>query len=243
MTATTLTSARPTTWPAGRALGCVAGLALVVAGIWNALTQAHLTVASPPAGTGPRTPLAQAMHAHYTWYAGTVAQERGALILGMIGATGLVLLAVELRRRMVSAVLGRGACTAVQVGGLVWVVGALVQIGAHRAVGLMATHSNPIQTVNAIAFTTDVTTDAFSTAAFILLAVGMLALATTSFGGQAWAVLGGITGLVSLAVAYGYVAGIDSITTYVLGVLAAVLIPSWLVWTGRIVDSASGPSA
>jgi hypothetical protein len=242
MTAMTLTSARRTTWPVGGTLGSVAGLALVVAGIWNALIQEHVTVASAPVGIGSQVPPAQAMHAYYTWYAGTVAQERAVSILGVIGVTGLVLLAVELRRRMVTDVLGRGACTAVQVGGLIWVVGALVQIGAHRAVGLMATHSNPIQTVNAIAFTTDVTTDAFSTAAFILLAVGMLALATTSFGGQRWAVLGAVTGLVSLAVAYGYIDGIDSITTYVLGLLAAVLTPSWLVWTGRLLDSTSAPS-
>jgi hypothetical protein len=242
MTAMTLTSTRRTTWPVGRTLGSLAGLALVVAGIWNALVQEHLTVASPPAGIGPQVPPAQAMHTYYTWYAGTLAQERAVSILGMIGATGLVLLAVELRRRMVSDVLGRAACTALQVGGLVWVVSAVVQTSAHRAVGLMATHGNPIQTVNAIAFTTDVTTDAFSTAAFILLAVGMLALATTSFGGQRWAVLGAVTGLVSLAVAYGYIDGIDSITTYVLGLLAAVLTPSWLVWTGRILDSTSAPS-
>jgi hypothetical protein len=45
------------------------------------------------------------MHDHYTWYATTVAQERGATILGILGVTGLVITAVELRRRLVTSLL------------------------------------------------------------------------------------------------------------------------------------------
>ncbi|HEY3530671.1 MAG TPA: hypothetical protein VGK78_16105 [Nocardioides sp.] len=241
MTTMTLTPTRRTTWPVGLALGSMAGTALVIAGVWNALIQQHVSVSAPP-HVSQEVPPVRTMEIYYTWYAGTVAQERAATILGLIGVSGLVILVAELRRRL-GPRLGRGACTAAQAGGLVWMVGAVAAIGGHRAVGLMATHGNPIETVNAVAFTTDVTSDAFSAASFVLLAVAMPALAAASlggrgrsFGGQGWAALSVLTGLLSAVVAYGYVAGIDSITSYDLGILAAVLMPCWLVWTGRLLD-------
>jgi hypothetical protein len=238
MTAMTLTSTRRTTWPVGLTLGSIAGAALVVAGIWNALIQQHVTVASPPSGIGPDVPPVQAMHTYYGWYAGTVAQDRGATILGLLGVSGLLIVGAGLRRRISPGVLGTGACTALQAGALVWMVGAVFSIGGHRAVGQMALHGNPIQTVNVVAFTTDVTGDAFSAAAFVLLAAGMLALATASSPGRGWRSLTVATGLVSAVVAYGYVAGIDSITTYELGILAVLLLPAWLAWTGGVLDHA-----
>jgi len=236
MTAMTLTRTRRTTWLIGSTLGCMSGAALVVAGVWNALVQQHVTVSAPPTNVGPQAPPLQAMHNHYTWYATTVAQERGATILGIFGVAGLVIIAVELRRRIMTDLLGRGACTALQTGGVVWVAGALVGIGGHRAVALMATHGNPIQTVNAVAFTTDVTSDAFSTAAFVMFAAGMGALTTMSYGGRRWALLTLFTGALALVVAYGYIAEVDAITTFGLGLLAAVLQPIWLVWTGSLLD-------
>lgn len=236
MTTLTVTSARPTTRPVGLALGSVSAAALVVAGVWNALVQQHVTVSSEPV-VGAPMPRLDAMRAHYLWFATTVPQERGATIVGLVGVAGLALVAVELRR-LTRGVVGRGACTAVQVAAVVWMVGAVVTIGGHRAVALMATHGNPIESVNDVAFTTDVTGDAFSAAAFVLLAAGMLGLATTPYAGPSLALLSGLTGLLAAVVAYGYVAGIDSITTDELGLLAAVLLPGWLVRTGRLLDHA-----
>jgi hypothetical protein len=235
MTTMTLTTTRRTAWPVGLGLGSAAGAALVVAGVWNALVQEHVTVSSPPM-VGPQTPPLQTMQAQYRWYATTVPQERSATILGLIGVAGLVLLTVELRRRLRDAPVGRGACTAVQAAGTVWIVGALAAMGGHRSVALMATHDNPVQTVNVVAFTTDMTSDAFNAAAFVLLAVGMLGVATASYGGPRWRALTVLTGLLAAVVAYGYVASVDSVTTYELGLLAAVLQPIWLVWTGRLLD-------
>ena len=239
MTAMTLTPVRRATLPVGLALGSVAGTALLAAGIWNALIQEHVTVAAPPSGIGPQVPPLQAMHTYYTWYAGTVGQQRADTIVAMIGVSGLVLLADALRRRAGADLLARAACTAIGAGGIVWLVGALIDIGGHRAVGLMATHGNPIAGVNSIAFTVDVTADAFSAAAFILLGLAMVALgiAPVRAGRPRWATLSTITGLVSLVVAIGYLQGIDSVTTYVLGALAAALLPAWLVWTGHLLDS------
>jgi hypothetical protein len=241
MTAITVTPTGRVAPRVGVALGSVAGAALVVAGIWNTLIEEHITVASPPSNVRGVPPL-QAMHAYYLWYAGTAAQTRGATILGLVGVTGLLLLVGELRRELPLSVLTRRACDTTQLGAVVWIVGSLAAIGGHRAVALMATHGNPIQTVNAVAFATDVTSDAFSAASFILLAVGMLALAVSSTRGRRWTALNVVTSVLSGVVAFGYLAGIDTITTYELGLLAVVVLPVWLVSTGVSLDRTEAPS-
>jgi hypothetical protein len=242
MTSMTVTPVRRTTRPIGLALGTVAGTALLVAGVWNALFQENVADGGPPANPAGQS-AQQAMHTWYTWYAGTVAQERAITIVGLIGVTGLVLVADALRRRVSDAdLLGRVACTAIGTAGGVWVTGALIAIGGHRAVAMMATHSNPIEGVNSIAFTVDITTDAFSTAAFVVLGAAMVAIgiAPVRIGGSGWAMLSLVTGVVALLVAAGYVEGVDFITTYVLGLLAAVLLPTWMIWTGRSLDDTAG---
>jgi hypothetical protein len=243
MTTMTLTPVRRTTRPVGLALGSLAGTALLVAGVWNALFQEHVTSSGPPAIPAGATP-EQGFHTYYTWYAGTVAQERAITIMGLIGVTGLVVLADAVRRRFdATDLLARASCTAIGVGGVVWLTGALIAIGGDRAVGLMATHANPIDTTNSIAFTVNVTADAFSTAAFVVLGLAMVAIgiAPVRSGSPGWGALSVFTGAVSLVVAVGYVEGIDSVTTYVLGLLAAVLLPVWLVWTGRSLDRPMDP--
>lgn len=240
MTTMTLTPARRTTRPMGLALGSVAGAALLVAGVWNALIQQHVTTSRPPSVIGPHVPRSHAMHLYYAWFAGTVPQERADTLLAMVGVCGLVLLADALRRRVGDRdLLSRSSCTGIGAGGLLWLVGAVVAVAGHRAVALMATHGNPITVVNSIAFTVDVTADAFSAAAFLLLGMALLALgiAPVRAGGRRWATLGTVTGLTSLLVAVGYIEGIDLVTTYVLGILAAVLVPAWLVSTGHLLDS------
>jgi hypothetical protein len=238
MTTMTLTPTRRTTWPVGLALGSVAGTALLVAGVWNVLIQEHVTVSSPP-GFDAGVTQEQNMTAYWTWYAGTVGQERAVTILGIIGVVGLILAADALRRRIAATgLLERAAATALGAGGIVWVIGQLVTIGGHHAGGLMAAHGNPIEGVNEIAFTVDMTSDAFSAAAFILIGSAMVAIgiAPVRAGGRRWAALTALVGAVSLVVAFGYLDGIDWITTYVLGALAALLTPTWLVWTGQLLD-------
>jgi len=239
MTTTTLTSTGRSTRPTGLVLGSVAGAALVIAGVWGVLIDEHVTVSSPPTDIGSVVPQQQAMHAYWTWYSGTVAQQRADTILAMIGVIGLVIAADALRRRIGDThLLARAACTALGAGGVLWVAGQLVAVGGHRAIGLMATHGNPIDPVNSIAFTVDLTVDAFSAAAFILLGLAMIATGVAPVRGThaRWAALTALTGAVSLVVAFGYLHGIDVVTTYVLGVLAAGLLPAWLVWTGHFLD-------
>jgi hypothetical protein len=243
MTAMTLTPTRRTTLPVGLALGSVAGAALLVAGVWNAFIQEHVSVSSPPSLPVGATP-AQAMSRYLTWYAGTVAQQRTDAIVAMVGVMGVVILADALRRRVADTnLLGRAACTAMAGGGIMWVTGQLVGIGGPRAVGLMATHGNPIQGVGSIGFTIDTITDAFSAAAFVLLGLAMVAIgiAPVRLGNVRWTALTTVTGVLSLVVAVGYLQGIDPITTYVLGALAAVLLPIWLAWTGHNLDRPNQP--
>jgi hypothetical protein len=236
MTSMTLTQTSRTMRPMGLWLGCVASGALIVGGVWNVLVEQHLSVDPPPA-LDPVAPPQQVMHTYYAWYATTIGQERAVAIAGMVGVIGLVVVAAELRRRLAD-LLGRAACTTLVAGGVLWVAGSILTIGGQRAVGLMATHGNPIETVNSIAFTTDVTSDAFSAGAFALFGVGLLALGTSAFGGRRWPLVSAVAGIGALVVAYGYLAGVDSIATFVLGILAAVLTPVWLIWTGRLLDRA-----
>jgi len=49
----------------------------------------------------------------------------------------------------------RTSALATGVSSLLWITGNVLELGGHRAVGLMATHANPIQATNAIAFTID----------------------------------------------------------------------------------------
>jgi hypothetical protein len=240
MTSMTMTQTSRSMRPMGVRIGCVASSALIVGGVWNVLVEQHLTV-DPPPSLDPVAPPQQVMHTYYAWYATTVGQERAAAIAGMVGVIGLVLVASELRRRLAD-LLGRAACTTLIAGGVVWVVGAILTIGGQRAVGLMASHGNPIETVNSIAFTTDVTSDAFSAGAFTLFGLGLVALGPSTFGGRRWAMVGTVAGIGALVVAYGYLAGVASIATFVLGVLAAVLTPVWLIWTGRLLDRTVPPA-
>lgn len=237
MTATTLTTVRRTTRPVGTVLGCAAGVCLIVAGVWNALIQDDVTVSAAPRYPHG-APLSEALGDYYRWYATVVGQQRWDTIVALFGVAGLVLMAEALRRQLDDALI-RIACTALALGGALWMVGGIAEIGGHRAVALMSTHGNPIQTVNSVAFTVDLTVDAFSAAAFVLLGCAMVAIgsAPVRLAGSRWTLLTGLTGLTAFVVAFGYVRGIDAITTWVLGLLAAVLLPAWLVATGRLIDT------
>jgi hypothetical protein len=113
-----------------------------------------------------------------------------------------------------------------------------VQLGGHRAVGLMATHTNPIQTTNSIAFTIDIIGAAFALAAFAVIGAGMLALAAAALrehrGHRAWAGYTTVTALTLLVLARSYAAGHDNVTDLMLIADGVVLLPVWLVWSSRI---------
>jgi hypothetical protein len=105
------------------------------------------------------------------------------------------------------------------------------ELGGHHAVGLMATHANLIETTNSIAFTTDMTTDAFALAAFTLTGAGILALAAAalSCGHRAWAGATVIVAVAMLVTAGAYAAGNDNVSDLMVFASGLVLLPGWLV--------------
>jgi hypothetical protein len=123
-------------------------------------------------------------------------------------------------------------------GALLWITGSVVQLGGHRAVGLMATHTNPFQTTNSIAFTIDTVGAAFALAAFALIGAGMLALAAAAArehpGRRAWARYTALVALTLLVLAGSYAAGSGNLTDLMLIADGVVLLPVWLIWTGHI---------
>ena len=129
-----------------------------------------------------------------------------------------------------------GAFT-IGAGALLWITGSVLQLGGHRAVGLMATHANPIETTNSIAFTIDAIADAFALAAFALIGAGMLAFAVAAAGERpghrAWAGCTIVVALAMLVTAGSYAAANGSLSDVMLLADGAVLVPLWLIWTGH----------
>jgi hypothetical protein len=136
--------------------------------------------------------------------------------------------------------LARAGAVAVGAGVLSWIAGSLVQLGGHRAVGLMAGHSNPITTVNSIAFTIDLIVATFAVAAFALAGAGLLAFAVTvrRTAGQrpaasVWAGYTAVVGLLLLVTAGAYAADNGDLADLLLFADGVAALPVWLVWTGR----------
>jgi hypothetical protein len=137
-------------------------------------------------------------------------------------------------------VLARAGALAIGLGALSWIAGSLVQIGGHHAVGLMAGHSNPIDAVNAIAFTVDLIVATFAAAAFTLAGAGLLAFAVTArrTAGQraaagVWAGYTAVVGVLLLVTAGAYAAGNGDLADLLLFADGVAALPVWLVWTGR----------
>jgi hypothetical protein len=221
-----------------RAVGYVAAAALTVSAVWYGLLATRVTVADPPTPAAGQS-IDSAMHRFYEWFATTVVQERFDLAVAIGGAVCLGLVALNLARLFdrgePAALVG---AYAIGIGGAIWSIGSLVQLGGHRAVGLMATHGNPIQTVNAIDFTVDTIDETFELTAVILLGLGLLAFVSAAsrkpVAGSAWSTYTFASGLTMLALAVSYVVGTDDVTTWLLVVAGAAVIPMWIVWTARL---------
>lgn len=111
------------------------------------------------------------------------------------------------------------------------------QLGAHRAVGLMAGHSNPIQTTNSIAFIAQAVGDAFALAAFTVTGAGLLVTARlaarTGEQSRIWTGYTVIIAVVMLVIAASNAAGPGGLNDALLLADGAVLLPGWLAWTGH----------
>lgn len=183
--------------------------------------------------------LQQGMRIYYRWQVTTLPQERFYTSIAITGFLCLAAAAVFLRDLLAhDRALARIGAFTIGAGALLWITGSVVQLGGHRAVGLMATHTNPIQTTNSIAFTIDMIGAAFALAAFALIGAGMLALATAALHEhrehRAWAGYTTVTALTLVVLAGSYAAGNDTLTDLMLIADGVVLLPGWLVWSGHI---------
>jgi hypothetical protein len=226
--------ARKTAGPA-TAVAYTGAAALVIAGAWFWLATKGVTVAPPPRAAAGATPQ-QGMHIYYLWQVTTLPQERYYTSIAIAGFLCLAAAAFLVRDQ-----LGRDRAPArvgallVGAGSLLWIAGGVLELGGHRAVGLMATHANPIQATNSIAFTIDTIVAAFALAAFALIGAGMLGFASAARrpGHRAWA--GGtiVVALALLVTAGSYAAGNDGFSDLMLLVGGAGLLPLWLIWSGK----------
>jgi hypothetical protein len=209
--------------------------AFVIAGVWFWLAAKGVSVARAPR-VGAGEPSQQAMRIYYRWLVTTLPQERYYTAIAIAAflclAASAFLVRDLLGRDRAPARIAAGLTGA---GSLLWIAGSVLELGGHRAVGLMATHANPIQTTNSIAFTIDTIAAAFALAAFALIGAGMLGFAAAARrpAHRAWASITVVVALVALVTAASYAAGNGGFSDLMLLIGGAVLLPLWLIWTGR----------
>ncbi len=229
----------------------VGAAAFVVAAAWYGLITRFVTVANPPR-FDPGMPLDTALHRWFAWFVTTLPQERldaGIAIAGFLCLVPLAAFARDLLGR--HRVLARVGSAAMPTGALLWVAGNLLQLGGHQAAGLMATHRNPVETANSILFTVDMIANAFELAAFAVLGVALLAFAGAAVAGpignrvvsRAWCGYSLLLGVVLLALSGAYAAADGDLIDLLLVAGGALLLPAWLVWTGRLLRAATASQA
>ncbi len=218
--------------------GYAGAAAFVIAAGWFWLVTKNVTVAAPPLA-GPHVPPLQAMRIYYRWQATTLPQER---YYTAIAIGGFICLAMAAGMRRDAVARGRPLTTAgallVGGGAATWITGSILELGGHRAVGLMATHANPIQATNSIAFTIDAIAAAFALASFALIGIGLLVIAAAAARGdaghRAWAGYTILIALALLVLAWSYAAGNSNLSDLLLFAAGIAPLPFWLIWTGRI---------
>jgi hypothetical protein len=209
--------------------------AFVVAAAWFWLAIKGVTMATAPR-IGPGVAPQQALRIYYRWLVTTLPQERYYTSIAIVGFACLAAAAVFHRDWLGRdrALARSGALAA--AGALLWVTGSILELGGHHAVGLMATHANPIQTTNSIAFTIDTIADAFALATFTLIGTGMLAFAAAARrpGHRAWAGATAAIAVAMLVTAGTYASSNDDLSDLMLFASGIALLPGWLIWVGRI---------
>ena len=211
----------------GAIVGWIGAIAFAVSGLWFGAIAMHLSVAEPPAGeAGPV--------AYFTWFVTTLQQERIDTSIAIAGFACLIVLARLVATRDRRDRVQAGAAV-MSLGAAIWIVGNILQLAAHRAVGLLATHNNPLGTTNSIAFTADMIDDGFEMAGFAVLAVGAFLLAgrAASLGWRRMTIaLGAVCALLAVA----YITGPDALVDGALVFGGLAVVPIWLVWTGGTLD-------
>jgi hypothetical protein len=211
--------------------------ALLLAAAWYALVVAEVVVPAEPRPQ-PGQSREDWLHTYFSWFASTLDDERfygGAAIIGflcLLATASFVRDQLEPDRGLMK--LG---ARAVAAGATIWVVGNVAALGGHHAVGVMTDRGDPLETVRLIAWLIDDVDDAFELVGLAVMGTGLLALAwsmRSAAGHVAWSRFTGLVGLVLLATAAAYAARAFDLVDLLLVIGGVVLLPPWLVWTGRL---------
>jgi hypothetical protein len=226
-----------------RAVAYLGAAAFAMGVIWFGLAEHGITEPSAPPAP-PHQPAQDALRLYYQWMASTLPQERLYTALVILGFLCLAVVTAFVRDLLGRDCAGaRTGTLLIAAGAVLWITGSVFQLGAHRAIGLMATHSNPIQTTNSIAFTAQTISQAFSLAAFAVMGAGLLLTAWHAAQAlpraRGWAGFTALVAVFMLVIAWSYAAGLDDVNDVLLLIGGVVLLPSWLVWTGRASRSAT----
>ena len=208
--------------------------AFCTAAIWYALAVQGVAVARQPTFTRHQSS-AQRFRIFYDWVVSTLPQERWYVSLAILGFLSLATVGMLMRRPTSHDQMSAAGALTLAMGSTLWIVGNLFQLGGHHAVGLMATHGNPLRVVSSIFFTVEMIDDAFETAAFATIGLALLLLARVGAqsGQRAWSRYSAGLGTACLALAVAYILDEGDIVNLLLVALGAVAIPVWMIWTGR----------
>jgi hypothetical protein len=222
----------------GSAVAYIGAVAFVIAASWYILAVKSVTVASEPefsAGLSEE----EKLRIFFRWVVSTLPQERLYTSIAILGFLCLAATVIPVRssisRGSSAALVG---AFAVSTGATLWIVGNVVQLGAHRAVGVMVTHpAGSLSNASDLFFTADLIDDAFEVTAFAVIGVGMLALAAASFVSSTNRFWMGSTiaiGIVMPVTSITYLADQGDLTDLLLVLGGVVLLPAWLIATGRL---------
>jgi hypothetical protein len=221
--------------------------AFLVAGAWYALVVAEVVVAAEPQPQ-PGQSREEWLRSDFSWFSSTLPDERlygGAAIVGFLCL--LATAAFVRGRREPDRAFAKLGAQAVGAGAIVWIVGNVAALGGHHAVGVMTDRGDPLETVRLILWLIDDVDDAFELVGLAVMGIGLLALARQAMrsaaGQVAWSRFTGLVGLVLLATAGAYAAHAFDIVDLLLVVGGVLLLPPWLVWTGRLLrEGPVGPA-
>jgi hypothetical protein len=209
---------------------------LFVAATWFALIDRNISVGDQPT-YDPSLSLSVNLSGYFDWLDTTLVQERIDTSIAILGFASLIVVGFALRERHgkddARAAVG---ALAVTIGSMLWIVGNVLQLGGHRAVGLMSGAANPVETVNSILFTVDTIDDWFELFGFAFLGVGVISLAWAQFqvgGHRLWVWLSFGTGVVLLVLSGAYVDGNGDVIDPILVLGGMFLLPVWLIWTAE----------
>jgi hypothetical protein len=213
-------------------------VAFLVAAAWYAAVVEEIVVAAEPRPQ-PGQSQEEWLQMYFSWFTTTLPDERfysGAAIVGFLCllATGSFV-RDRLGGEHAAATLG---AQAVGAGAIIWVVGNVASLGGHHALGVMTSRGDPLETVRLLAWLVDDLDDAFELVGLAVMGAGFLALAwpllRSPVPRTAWSGLTGIVGLVLLATAAAYAAREYDAVDLLLFIGGGLLLPLWLVWTGRL---------